>query len=53
VKYNTVIISDLHLGSKASRKEDKEPYKGYYTRVYDDFCLGFEIASKGGVLLFH
>ena len=33
--------------------EGKEPYDGYYTRVYDDFMLGFEIASKGGVLLFH
>lgn len=32
---------------------DKEPYEGYYTRVYDDFMLGFEIASKGGVLIFH
>lgn len=31
----------------------KEPYEGYYTRVYDDFTLGFEIASKGGVLIFH
>jgi hypothetical protein len=33
--------------------EGKEPYDGYYTRVYDDFCLGFEIASKGGILEFH
>jgi len=33
--------------------ENKEPYEGYYTRVYDDFMLGFEIASKGGVLIFH
>ena len=33
--------------------QKKEPYKGYYTRVYDDFTLGFEIASKGGVLIFH
>ena len=30
-----------------------EPYDGYYTRVYDDFSIGFEIASKGGVLNFH
>lgn len=33
--------------------EKKEPYEGYYTRVYDGFSLGFEIASKGGVLNFH
>lgn len=32
---------------------NKEPYEGYYTGVYDDFMLGFEIASKGGVLIFH
>lgn len=29
------------------------PHPGYYERVYDDFTLGFEIASRGGVLLFH
>jgi hypothetical protein len=33
--------------------KDKEPYEGYYTQVYDDFLLGFEIAAKGGVLIFN
>jgi hypothetical protein len=33
--------------------QEVNPYPGYYERVYDDFTLGFEIASKGGVLLFH
>jgi hypothetical protein len=42
-----------HRDKFSRNVEDKEPYKGYYTRVYDDFCLGFQIASKGGVLLFH
>jgi hypothetical protein len=42
-----------HRDKFVSNIADKEPYEGYYTRVYDDFLLGFEITSKGGVLLFH
>jgi hypothetical protein len=28
------------------------PYPGYYEKVYDDFMLGFEIASDEGILQF-
>lgn len=45
VKYRYKFINGLN---------EKGHYEGYhYTRVYDDFMLGFEIASKGGVLIFH
>lgn len=42
-----------HRDKFVNNVADREPYEGYYTRVYDDFCLGFKIASKGGVLHFH
>ena len=31
----------------------KNPYECYYEGVYGNFMLGFELASKGGVLCFH
>ena len=36
-----------------SEVKEKNPYEGYYEGVYDNFMLGFELASKGGVLCFH
>ena len=44
---------NTHDGTSFRSTFLKNPYECYYEGVYGNFMLGFELASKGGVLCFH